>query len=71
MQGWLPYLWNIEHGSCCSSRQAVQQDQVILPIVEQSGLVVSRAADGMEPLHRDGQGDEDGGGQGGVVHAVQ
>ena len=25
----------------------------------------------MEPLHRDGHGDEDGGGQGGVVQAVQ
>ena len=28
-------------------------------------------ADGVEPLHRDCQGDEDSGGQGGVVQAVQ
>ena len=38
---------------------------------DEPGPVVSGVADSMEPLHGDGQGDEAGDGQGGVVQGVE
>ena len=37
----------------------------------QPGPVFDGVAYSMKPLHRDSQGDENGGGEGGVVHAVE
>ena len=65
------YLRNIEHHRTSYSGKTVQQNQLSLFINDQPGPVGQWIAHGMEPLHGDGQGDEDGGGEGGVVQAVQ
>ena len=62
---------NIEDHSTHNSRKTVQQNQLSLSINNEPGPVVHGVAHGMEPLHVDGQGEEDDGGEGGVVQAVQ
>ena len=65
------YLRDIQPHSKSKSRKTVQQNQLSLSINNEPGPVVHWVTHGMEPLHGDGQGEEDGGGEGGVVQAVQ
>ena len=65
------YLRDIQPHSQSKSRKTVHQNQLSLSINNEPGPVVHWVAHGMEPLHGDGQGEEDGGGEGGVVQAVE